>query len=189
MNNIRDIISSGVQLTKQQDDEAYALLSPEEYYAIPDNQKPSETEQQITLTYCAPNIKSLQNDWCVYLVNDLFVGCCKLSQLFMIPDVARSSAFKAIVTNTQSVKITLLGQFPTDKAAIAHRDALLLSGAYLKPESAPSVKADKIRCVTDGTTYRNVPAAATHYAISAQSIYNSINGVRDAPRGLNFERI
>ena len=38
---LRMIITRGEVLTQEQDDECYALLSPEEYYAIPDNLKPS----------------------------------------------------------------------------------------------------------------------------------------------------
>lgn len=187
MTDIREIIASGVQLTKEQDDEAYALLSPEEYYAIPETQKPSDKPEAVAFL-SVQSLYNLQNDWCVYCVNDVYLGCCKLSQLLMIPDVARSSTFKALVPSNLPITVTLLGQFGSDTAALQHRDTLAAQERYVTGHT-PAVKGDKIRCVSDGSTFPNVPAAAAHYSISVQSIYNSINGVRDAPRGLNFERI
>lgn len=193
MTDIREIIASGVQLTKEQDDEAYALLSPEEYYAIDKSQLPSDEPQPVTPTEAVTflsvqSLYNLQNDWCVYCVNDVYLGCCKLSQLLMIPDVARSSTFKALVPSNLPITVTLLGQFGSDTAALQHRDTLAAQERYVTGHT-PAAKGDKIRCVSDGSTFPNVPAAAAHYSISVQSVYNSINGVRDAPRGLNFERI
>lgn len=189
--DIREIIASGVQLTKEQDDEAYALLSPEEYYAIPETQKPSVADYaplEATAIFHVQSLHNLQNDWCVYCVNDVYLGCCKLSQLLMIPDVARSSTFKALVPSNLPVTVTLLGQFDSDTAALQHRDTLAAQERYVTGHT-PAAKGDKIRCVSDGSTFPNVPAAAAHYSISVQSVYNSINGVRDAPRGLNFQRL
>ena len=194
MTDIREIIASGVQLTKEQDDEAYALLSPEEYYAIPETQKPFDEpaaplEAQQAVTFLTvQSLHNLQNDWCVYCVNDVYLGCCKLSQLLMIPDVARSSTFKALVPSNLPITVTLLGQFDSDTAALKHRDTLAAQERYVTGHT-PAAKGDKSRCVSDGSTYPNVPAAAAHYSISVQSVYNSMNGVRDAPRSLNFERI
>ena len=188
MTDIRQIIASGVQLTKEQDDEAYALLSPEEYYAISEDQKPPAAPLEATAIFHVQSLHNLQNDWCVYCVNDVYLGCCKLSQLLMIPDVARSSTFKALVPSNLPITVTLLGQFDSDTAALKHRDTLAAQERYVTSHT-PAAKGDKIRCVSDGMTYPNVPAAAAHYSISVQSVYNSINGVRDAPRGLNFERI
>ena len=39
---LRMMITRGERLTQEQDDECYALLSPEEYQAIPDDLKPSD---------------------------------------------------------------------------------------------------------------------------------------------------
>lgn len=186
MTDIRAIIASGLRLNQEQDDIAYALLSPEEYYAIPDEQKPVEKPGTTGLNFNVQSLEILQNDWCVYLVNNTILGCCKLSQIGMIPDITRNSLFVSMIASGP-VAVSVVEQFSTDVAAKAHYDVLAATGAYVIPPSKPTA-AHTVRCGADGNTFPTVAAAAAFYALSTTAIYNSLRG-KGNPRELNFERI
>ena len=182
--DIRAIVASGAQLTSEQDDRAYALLSPEEYAQIPETQKPSAKPQtQATLT--VQGFASLQNDWCVYVVNGVFVGVCKFSQMLAMPDMLQSKTFKTMNTPETPLTINLVGVFNSTTDANQHRDTLLASGPYISSLNSTewaSFKPHTMRCTSDGNTFRTIKDVTDFYGISRTTVYNGLENGK-------FERI
>ena len=190
---LSSLIASGVELTPEQDEEAYALLPAEEYLKVvrstekrPDNLPSFEMDL------------SKRGQYVVYALEinnqKTYCGISTYENLHKIQDAIQNSVVKEWTLNNPFVKIIILSFENSFEDAIIVKEENLNKFDYYANIHGKIIKdkrLNKIKCLTDGREYESMAEAARFYSVSSTMISNHVNGrVGYAKvRGMVFERI
>ena len=160
---LRTLIKSGNRLTKDQDDEAYALLSPQEYSGIPDGQKPKPETDDQTIEAPFDVVKH---------------GLEQAAHIFKTFDPI------AWVDGLSYV------EWCTASAAVDQALANVQDQPYQRRMGSPA-NASRVLCVTNGQEFPSIASAARFCGCSSTMISNHLAGKPGYPqvRGFKFQRI
>lgn len=124
----------------------------------------------------------LQNQWCVYELYDgntavvVYIGVCKLSNLFSIPDARSNVLFDETFDEAQSLLIRLLKQCQTKVEAQRHviqfineRGTPLMNCATFQHVN------QRIRCVTTGETFKSAKEACDAHDLVPSQLSNHLS--------------
>lgn len=158
---LRNVIKSGERLTVDQDDEAYALLSPQEYSEIPDDQKPEPQDDVVEAPFDV--VKH---------------GLEQAAHIFKTFDPI------AWVDGTSYV------EWCTASAAVDQALANVQDQPYQRRMGSPA-NASRVLCVTNGQEFPSIASAARFCGCSPTMISNHLAGKPGYTqvRGFKFQRI
>ena len=191
--HLLNLINSGVELTPEQDEDAYALLPAEEYLkAVRSSEKrPDE------LPYLQADL-SKRGQHVVYALEinnqKTYCGICLYENLFKLQDAMQNSIVREWTNNNPFVKIIILSYVNSlEDAKIKHEENLKKFDYYanIHGKIIQDKRLNKIKCLTDGNEYESIAEAARYYAVSSTMISNHVNkraGYAKV-RGMVFERI
>lgn len=194
---LREIITSGRDVTVTEDEEMFALLPSEEYEQL-DRSRVGVTNVMHILVLPALDIPTITDHWCVYTNaidgQDFYIGVCRYSQLLEFPDARNNNIWLQMVKANPSVSTTVLFTGIDRDACISFRNIYQVTNRYHANETGittDNTKRSTVRCVTDGCEFPSIAAAARHYNISATMISNHLNGRAGYKhvKSLTFERI
>ena len=194
---LREIITSGRDITVAEDEEMFALLPPEEYEQV-DRSRVNAIQLTHILQLPALHMPTVNDHWCVYTNaidgQDFYIGVCRYSQLFEFPDARSNNVWLQMVKDNPFVSTTVLFTGIDRLACVGFRNVYRVTNYYHANETGTTLdntKRSTVRCVTDGCEFPTIAAAARHYNISATMISNHLNGRAGYKhvKGLTFERI
>ena len=191
--HLLNLINSGVELTPEQDEDAYALLPAEEYLkAIRSTEKRRDELQYLQVDL------SRHGQHVVYALEinnqKTYCGISIYENLFKIQDAIQNSIVREWTNNNPFVKIIILSyENSLENAKIKHKENLNKFDYYanIHGKIVEDKRLNKIKCLTDGNEYESIAEAARFYAVSSTMISNHVNkraGYAKV-RGLVFERI
>ena len=127
-------------------------------------------------------------------VAPFYIGVCKLSEVFRLPDAWRNTKFQEL-RDEHSIMINIMETCPNETELYARRTSLVKQFRPLANITGYSQVNSRaiITCVEGpqvGTTYRNQTEAAQRNGISQSAISNHLNGVPgyETVRGCKFTR-
>lgn len=122
----------------------------------------------------------IEKTWVVYIIfcqetaKVVFVGCCKLTQLFGLPD-----ARQFVTDLPANIIIRVTDQFD-NKAAALQQHAVRVRETGLVNELAIQrfkAKGGAIECVTTGETWRTIAECAAAHGLAPGNLSNHLRGV------------